>query len=496
MTVLATVAGVMITRVNNHYRAAYHSTSYEEAFRAAEAGIELAMAAMGEARRNNTPFPTTLTYHAGSTPPLPTHSGDGNTKLFAKVIIAPTQHITPPGGISPTTPIEKPGWYTIRSTGVAEIPGSNAVTEEASLRTVAGKKNKNSNLRMISFSRDFAEGKLKLPQVFRTVQIVVRPSTSRLFNNAMTSKGAITLTGGAHVNSFDSDNKVKYPGGIFDPENSPEQENADIGSDSLGNLSDLGGNVVKGDAMSNGGTMQRTEGVTGTKTNNFDPTFQGVTAPDWVISTTAMTTSQIVPSGFGTTALAPKRYKTTTAGMDLGSHEVLRIQNDNPANPITNVKPTAYVDIWIDGPMKTNSHAKLNIDPNVVVRIYVSGQVDVGAQTISNGTGIAANLQIYGIDPPIIPGTNPVQYEDRLFDISGQGSFTGVVYAPNFRFDFTGGGHFFGAVVAKTVRMTGHSGFHYDEALGRIFNGNVTSYIVQNYMEDVRYPTPTPPPAI
>ena len=486
MTVLASVAGVMIPRITNHYRATYHSTSWEEAFRAAECGAELAIASI-----NANPDPVggsfpgpdwtetsdggwTRTYHASSTPvALPAHAGDGNTKLFATVTLTPSM-----AAATATTPAEvKKGWYTLRSKGTAEIPGSKSVTEEASLRTLSGKKNHKSHLRKLNFTNDATGGVLKLPQTSRTVQLVVQPDYNVLGTNAMTTNGPINLTGGAMIDSYDSSNILKSTNGRYDP--SKSQKNADIATNADGSLSNLNGNTVKGDAMSNRGTILGTSGVTGQVANNFKTSFAAVPTPNW-----PMYTDNNTLTSHSTTELAasidpevPVRIKSTS--IDLGSQADVKVTNPDPTKP-------AYIDIWVTGDMSISAQAKFTLGTNVFLRIYVEGNVNIGAGSFTNGSGKAANLQIYGVDPVVLPVTNPKQYEDRVFNISGQGDFTGVVYAPYYAFDFTGGGHFYGSIVAKKAKMTGNTGFHFDEALGAISNGVVNGYLVKTWMEDIR----------
>lgn len=474
MATLAMIAGVMITRVNTSYRAAYHSTSWEEAFRAAECGADLAFASLDLSADSTTAATAwtgwtgsaatgyTKTFHAGSTPALPTHAGDGNTKLFARVTVAPIA--------------AKSGWYTIRSVGTAQIPGSKSITEEASLRTTTGKKNHASNLRKINFTVDSTGGVIPLPQTSRTVELVAYPSYDRLFTNALTTKNQITLSGGAIIDSFDSGDPLKSTNGRYDV--TKRQANGDIATNSNGNLTNLSNNVVRGDAMSNQGTMQGTGGVTGQIVNNFNTTLDAVIAPDWTgqpytIDNT-YNTSKIVTAAAGSTQSTPTRIKTNT--INIGSHDAIVIANGNVAS--SGLLAPAYIDIYVTGDMKTNAQASITVSPNVNVRFYVAGNVDIGAGGVTNGTGYAANVQMYGIDPPA--GTT------RTFDMTGQADFTGVVYAPAFIYDFTGGGNIYGAVVAKTARLTGNSGFHYDEALGSLTSGTIQSYQMATWVEDIR----------
>ena len=70
-------------------------------------------------------------------------------------------------------------------------------------------------------------------------------------------------------------------------------------------------------------------------------------------------------------------------------------------------------------------------------------------------------------------------------DVSGNGTFTGVLYAPSAAMSLSGGGSsdedFTGAAIAKTVTMNGHFNFHYDEALKKF--GPFRGFIVTSWNE-------------
>jgi hypothetical protein len=69
--------------------------------------------------------------------------------------------------------------------------------------------------------------------------------------------------------------------------------------------------------------------------------------------------------------------------------------------------------------------------------------------------------------------------------VSGNGAFTGTVYAPQAELTLNGGGKdnydFVGASISKTARLNGKVQFHYDEALARV--GPNRGYIVDSWNE-------------
>ena len=96
--------------------------------------------------------------------------------------------------------------------------------------------------------------------------------------------------------------------------------------------------------------------------------------------------------------------------------------------------------------------------------------------------GPALNFQLYGT-------TNDSSGAEttRTMDISGNGQFSGAIYAPNHEVTLNGSGStgvYVGAVVAKKVKLKGDIQFHYDEAVGR--GGLIANYKIASWFEDER----------
>jgi hypothetical protein len=75
----------------------------------------------------------------------------------------------------------------------------------------------------------------------------------------------------------------------------------------------------------------------------------------------------------------------------------------------------------------------------------------------------------------------------KTMSISGNGGFSGAVYAPHYNVEMVGGGNtdsIFGSFVGNTVRMTGVQSVHYDEALAD--GGLVSDYKVVSWFEEDR----------
>ena len=120
----------------------------------------------------------------------------------------------------------------------------------------------------------------------------------------------------------------------------------------------------------------------------------------------------------------------------------------------------------------------ITVTPGVTVKIWFEGDFSMKARDIDNLNNNAANLQLYGIDPPA--------GQSRSFDI-GSGN-PGYVYftlnAPGYDFSVNGNPDFVGSFTVKTLSGNGNTTWHYDEALGTA--GIVTDYQRASWVEDPR----------
>ncbi|MEK7205070.1 MAG: hypothetical protein AAB254_06130, partial [candidate division NC10 bacterium] len=97
------------------------------------------------------------------------------------------------------------------------------------------------------------------------------------------------------------------------------------------------------------------------------------------------------------------------------------------------------------------------------VKIYVTGNIDVGGNGIATAGNLPPNLLIYGTVDPGDPSQKTTEVK-----IHGNGDFFGAVYAPSAAIDVYGNGAVFGALTGNTAKINGNGGFHYDEALGNL----------------------------
>jgi hypothetical protein len=117
------------------------------------------------------------------------------------------------------------------------------------------------------------------------------------------------------------------------------------------------------------------------------------------------------------------------------------------------------VTLYITGDMSMTGQSELIIAPGASLTLYVAGDVKLAGNGISNYTLNASHFSLFGLP------------SNKTIAISGNASFTGVIYAPEADIRMNGGGNnaydVVGAIVANTAELHGHFQFHYDEALGR-----------------------------
>jgi hypothetical protein len=108
-------------------------------------------------------------------------------------------------------------------------------------------------------------------------------------------------------------------------------------------------------------------------------------------------------------------------------------------------------------------NGQLIIPKDTAVRIYVTGNIDIGGNGILNTSNLPTNLLIYG------------SQDTKNVKIHGNGDFYGAVFAPEAAIDVYGNGATFGSVVGKTAKINGNGGFHYDENLANL-NGTLMGF--------------------
>jgi hypothetical protein len=465
MGVLALVATAALFQAGQRHAVTYHSQSWNDAMASAELGADMAMNALndslaspGTAWASWTPGDAT-TFPKTWTPVLPGHAGDGNNKVFATVTV--DDAIAGPHGQK---------WYRVRSTGVAEVAAAARAGIESAVVATDGSKNHRSVLRKTRLSGDLTGGALRLPQIARRIEVMAGAVSTRLLTRGLAVQNAITMSGGAWTDSFDSSDVNKSTGGQYDP--GKAQTHGDIASNSLGNLSDLNDSLVLGNAYCNGGTLQGSGGVGGSLFDNFSTTIPPVATPSWGTLNVTPDKVENPPGGMtlvGGPAGAPQNYKLT------------KLSVSDSANPLIlaphSVGQQSYVNIWVTGKTTISGSGYVQQLSGVHVELYSEDDISIGGGGIQNQTYRAENLKVFGVSPTS---------GSRTATISAAVDFIGVFNAPAFDLTISGSYAFIGAAVSRNATIIGGGGYHYDEALGDVPIGSPVRYEVSSWIEDVR----------
>jgi hypothetical protein len=465
LSVLAMVAAGAIYRVGPNVASTYHSASWNDALNSAEAGADLALAALNTSLSDPaaawaawTPADA-ITFPKTWVPTIAPHVGDGNNKVYCKLTV--DDAIVDGNGMK---------WMRVRSMGVAELPVVSRTGIEAGLLDTAGNKRFRTMLRRERFAGDLTGGALNLPQVVRSIEAMAAPPGSRMYVRAVTVQNAIAMTGGAHVDSFDSSDPAKSTGGQYDA--AKRQAKGAIGSNDDGAGSDLHDCLVMGDASSNGGAIQNANGVSGNLYNNFSASLPTVAAPTW-------TTFNFTP-----TAITNPTAPATLVGGPAGSPQLYRLSDltiSDAASPLILTPHSAgqesYLKIWVTGRITISGSGYIQQQPGVHVQIYVEDHVSIAGGGMVNQTNLARNLEVFGVTPAS---------GSRNASFSGTADFVGILAAPAFDLVTSGTGKFIGAAIGRSANLNSSGGLHYDEDLANHRYEGAAEYRYVSWIEDVR----------
>jgi hypothetical protein len=134
---------------------------------------------------------------------------------------------------------------------------------------------------------------------------------------------------------------------------------------------------------------------------------------------------------------------------------------------------TGQANLLVTDSVSFSGNDKIQIAPGATLKLFVSApSASIGGNGVINDGGNAINFQYYGL-----PSNKSLTY-------TGNGTFTGVVYAPEAVFNLGGGGNntydFVGGSVTASANINGHYNFHYDECLKQ---GPAREYVITAWNE-------------
>jgi hypothetical protein len=280
-----------------------------------------------------------------------------------------------------------------------------------------------------------------------TIQRAVRVTVERVesgtqfFKYGAASRGKMVVSGQGLFDSFDSTDTTKSTNGEYDP--SLASSGATVASLSTEDpaFSGSGQGEIKGDVSVPSGGAVSTSGqfsITGSSTDDAAQTIVDVTVPF------TPTTLIDAPSTISVSGGSAVDYSLKT--ISLSGRNALTIMGEGT------------VRIYVDGSIRLSGRSYIQITPSSTtadlnVEIYANDSVSLAGQGVVNDTLSAASFSIWGTD------------NCTSISMSGQGEFTGTIYAPYADLALNGQGDFVGAFFGDTVTCNGQGSFHVDESL-------------------------------
>ena len=275
-----------------------------------------------------------------------------------------------------------------------------------------------------------------------------------LWANGMVSKGIITFSGNAVVDSYNSSL------GVYNSSTN-RSDQATVASAStatdpivLNSNAQIYGYVATAGADPDVNNNGRIYGATSPANPLVDPSrirkdftanLPDATVPTGTaISLGAISGATVLPR-VGDTVGSNGRYLYTTPSVSIAGNNTVAI--------------TGPVDIIVTGNASVSGNGSIAISgviSNSSLGLYLAGTLSLGGNGLVTGTNKPISATIYGTAPSAASQT---------FTITGNGDFTGAIYAPNATLSLSGNGSNSGAVIAKSITLGGNGQFHYDTQL-------------------------------
>jgi hypothetical protein len=294
-----------------------------------------------------------------------------------------------------------------------------------------------------------------------------------IFAKGMVAKDTINLKGNdISSDSFDSSDPNYSTNGLYDP--TKTKDNGDIATNSsLTNSVNVGNADIMGHVSTgpNGSVEIGPNGTVGSKdwvnghnhgiqsgwrTDDMNVDFPEVQVP--------FNGGAFTPGG---ASLGLTNYTYLLAS---GNYQLDRLHMDSD----NKLYVTGNAILYVTGDVDISGNANIEIASGASLQLYVGGaSANLGGNGVINRAGNATNFYYKGL-----PANTSVS-------ITGNGTFSGLIYAPNAELTLSGSGNnttdFIGASVSNTSVMNGHYNFHYDEALKKY--GPARGYVVNGWNE-------------
>lgn len=307
--------------------------------------------------------------------------------------------------------------------------------------------------------------------ISRVVQ--VKTFRNGLFTKGMVAKGLINLNGNnIKTDSFDSTDPNYSTNGVYDP--TRVKSNGDVATDlDLTNSLNVGNANIWGHISTGpGGTASigpnGSVGDIGWQTGGNHGIQPGWFSDDMNVYFPDVT----LPFSGG--AFTPTSGRVGGTRYDYVINASGNWELPSIANQSLIVTSNVQAALLVTGDISIAGQNGITIQPGASLKLYMQGaSASLGGQGVMNQNGNATNFFYYGLP------------SNTSLTVTGNGTFTGVIYAPEAALDLRGGGSsaedFIGSSVSNTVTMNGHFNFHFDEALANL--GGNRGYIIKSWNE-------------
>lgn len=305
----------------------------------------------------------------------------------------------------------------------------------------------------------------------RGIRVLAR--RDRLFAKGLVAKGQINLNGkNIETDSFDSSDPAYSTAGLYD--STKAKDNGDVATNSgLVNSVDVGNADVFGKVSTGpGGSVAiGPTGAVGCKAWH-DAKNKGIEPGSVKDDMNVVFPDILMPFSGGAFFPGPGVIDGTTYNYVLGNgkYQLSTLSMSGSSKMVV----TGNAILYVPGDVSISGTAFIEIRPGGSLKLYVGGaSASLGGNGVLNKAGNAINFFYYGLP------------SNTSLDVTGNGTFTGVIYAPNADLSLSGSGStdtdFVGASISRTVLMNGNFKFHYDEALAKY--GAPRAYVVTSWNE-------------
>jgi hypothetical protein len=274
-------------------------------------------------------------------------------------------------------------------------------------------------------------------------------TTNQISSGGLIAKGAITMSGNARLDSY---NSAVAP---YNPASPGTNAIALTDSTAAGAVSLAGSSKIYGMAVTGpgatitcggtstvGGTAWDAGGTAGVQTgwsaNDANVQINDNTAPSGATGWAPPLSGKVNGTNYTYSAVSGNYYESAAFAI----------------TGIQNMVVSGNVNLYVPAGFSIANSGFIYIAPNSSLTVYAGGTVSINGAGIVNGPGSTSALTIYGL-----PNCTSVSYLNS-------GVFVGTVNAPEAALNISGAGGAFGAFIANTITIGNSGAVHYDQALG------------------------------